>query len=642
MEVPVSPVAPRGLRTLLGWLVAASFVALILLTLVLFIHVFTSDQGLLLPAEALTVLLTGLAAAAVVDGVAFSWVRYPQHRKAVVFVVAVTLATLLAHAYVMGTPGVSTPGSASGAVGTHFGNGEVSVNSSQVGTQLQVDVQAEAGGNAIGNLSVFSGGAPLAGGGFAQPPTYSSPLEPGDTATGVWTLAPGETVANLTVGYRSLTCYDSTDQVYGCIMDEVFYVPAAQHMLAGAQCQQGVPRNDPGYCNPEHPPLTKALIAAGMAVFGEYNTVGWRVMPALLGTFSIPLVFGIAWKVSESKKTAALSAALLALDVMFFSQSSAALLDIPPLFFELAAFFVVVAGVKWWRFDRYVFAGILMGLAGLAKETAIFPLMGLLTYILLFGDGVRLRRLYSVLEVALVVIVVFSAGLQAYDSALASQSYQLFSQQVAYLLSYGASLTGGCPWACGWTNALTGGYITPLNWITYYSPIGYYLVSVTINPGNLHYVSVGYYGVTNLLETWTVYVWIPIAAYAFYRHRRKERTPSLDQFVVAEGTAPPGAGAVSPAQGIPPDLKFAGLALTMFAWTFLPYVALFFAGRVTYPFYIIDAVPFMAMGTAYWLSKKWFPKWLVWVYLAFVFVFFLVYFPDKAFLPVWLRVLIGH
>ncbi|MDG6988587.1 MAG: glycosyltransferase family 39 protein [Nitrososphaerota archaeon] len=634
-EEPVS-------RLLLGLFAGSSAAILLLLVLVIIVHALTSAPSLVPVVGVLSVTLAGFAVISIADGICFAWSRYPAHRKAVTFVVAVTLATLLAHAYVMGTPGVSTPGSASGAVGTHFGNSEVSVNSSRVGAQLVVSVQAEAGGSAIANLSILSGGAPLAGGGFVQPPSYSSPLEPGNTATGMWTLGPGETVANVTVDYRSLTCYDSTDQVYGCIMDEVFYVPAAQHMLAGAQCQQGVPRNDPAYCNPEHPPLTKALVAAGMAVFGEYNTVGWRVMPALLGSFSIPLVFGIAWKVSESKKIAALSALLLALDVLFFSQSSAALLDIPPLFFELAAFFVVVAGVKWWKFDRYFFAGVLMGLAGLAKETAIFPLMGLLTYILLFGDGIRLRRVYSVLKVALVVIVVFSVGLQAYDSALASQSYQLFSQQIAYLLSYGASLTGGCPWSCGWTNTVTGGYITPFNWVTYYSPIGYYLVSVTVNPGNLHYVSVGYYGVTNLLETWTIYVWVPLAAYALYRHRRKEKQPSLDQFTAAEGAAPPAAEAPLAAQGTPADLKFAGLALTMFAWTFLPYIALFFAGRVTYPFYIIDAVPFMAMGTAYWLSRKWFPKWLVWVYLAFVFVFFLVYFPDKAFLPVGLRVLLGH
>ncbi len=41
-------------------------------------------------------------------------------------------------------------------------------------------------------------------------------------------------------------------------------------------------------------------------------------------------------------------------------------------------------------------------------------------------------------------------------------------------------------------------------------------------------------------------------------------------------------------------------------------------------------------------SALWFPKWLAAVYLSMVFVFFLVYFPDKAFLPLWLRALIGH
>ena len=641
MEVTGQSFGPRRSRTALRWLVAGSFVTLAALTAVLFLHVFTSQQWLVLPAEGLTVLLAGLSVASVLDGIVFAWVRYPRHRRAVLFIVGITLATLLAHLYVMGAPSASSPGSVSGSVGAPFSDDKVSVTSSQAGAQLNVSVLAQSGGDAISSVSVLSGGAPLTGGGFSPAPSYSSPLEPGQTATGTWTLGPGETASNLTVDYSYLTCYDTADQVYGCIMDEVFYVPTAQHLLTGAQCQQGVPRDEPGYCNPEHPPLTKALVAVGMAVLGEYNTVGWRLMPALLGTFSIPLVFGIAWKVSESKTLAALSAGLLALDVLFFSQSSGALLDVPPLFFGLAAFFVVVADVGWWKFDKYVLAGVLFGLAGLAKETAIFVLMGLLTYVLFFGEGSLLRRTYSALKLALVVIIVFAVGLQAFDSALASQSYQFFTQQVAYMLSYGVSLNGGCPWACGWTNTVTGGYITPFNWVTYYSPIGYYLVSVTVNPGNVHYVSIGYYGVTNLLETWTVYVWVPLAAYAVYRLRRDRKQPSLDEFTAPEAP-PPGSEAVPAPSGVPGDVRFAALSIIMFAWAYVPYVVLFFGARVTYPFYFVDAVPAMAMGTAYWLAKKWFPRWLVWVYLAFVFVFFLVYFPDKAFLPVWLRALLGH
>ena len=53
-------------------------------------------------------------------------------------------------------------------------------------------------------------------------------------------------------------------------------------------------------------------------------------------------------------------------------------------------------------------------------------------------------------------------------------------------------------------------------------------------------------------------------------------------------------------------------------------------------------VPAMAMGTTYWVTRNWFPKWLVYLYVAMAFVFFFIYFPYKGFLPDWLRVLIGH
>ena len=148
--------------------------------------------------------------------------------------------------------------------------------------------------------------------------------------------------------------------------------------------------------------------------------------------------------------------------------------------------------------------------------------------------------------------------------------------------------------------------------------------------GQYSYVALAYYGVTNFLETWTVFVWLPLMVYVLYAWYRR-RGSSLDQF-----------GFVGESPGMPRELKFAGLTLVWFIWTYLPYLVIFFTGRVTYPFYVIPAIPAMAMGAAWWVTREWFPRRLMWLYMAMVFVFFLVYFPDKGFLPDWLRVLIGH
>ena len=95
-------------------------------------------------------------------------------------------------------------------------------------------------------------------------------------------------------------CHDNTKNVDGCIMDEVYYVPAAQTLLSGEKC---APYAD--NCNLEHPFLSKAFIAAGIAIFGN-GVFGWRIFEVLLGTFSIPLLFGICWSITKNAAPLAL------------------------------------------------------------------------------------------------------------------------------------------------------------------------------------------------------------------------------------------------------------------------------------------------------------------------------------------------
>ncbi|MDG6917714.1 MAG: glycosyltransferase family 39 protein [Nitrososphaerota archaeon] len=638
---PVSRGKAPSRRVLLA-LIAGAAVTLSLLTAAVLLHAYTGIPALVVSAEALAALLGVLSAASIAYGIYFSWRSYPRHRRTIVFVVAITLATLAAHAYIINTPPAAETGAVSGAPGATFGNSKVSVTSSVVGQHLEVTVQAEPGGNAIANLTLLGNGAPIAAGGFSPPPTYASPLQPNMSTSGYWTVPSGENLTRLTVDYTPLVCYDTSDQVYGCIMDEVYYVPASQHLLAGDQCQVGAPSDTGAYCNPEHPPLTKALMAAGMAVLGEYDAAGWRLMPAVLGSFCIPLLFGTAWEVSGSKKVAYLSAVFLSLDVMFFTQSSAGVLDVPPVFFGLLAFLLYFKGVRWWKADKYVVAGAVMGLAGLAKETAVFAVAALATYILFFEEGTRLGRVYHALKVVMAVGVVFAVGMQAFDSALASSAFPTFVSQVQYIISYGTSLVAhqlACQpttgYWCMFANDPGGPPILPFDWLLYYSPVAYYLVTVTVNPGNLTYVSVGYYGVTNLLVTWATFIWVPLMSYALYQERRRRSRSPGDPVEAASPQAPAG-------PAISGEGRLSAFTLTLFGWSYLPYLFLFLDGRVTYPFYIIPAIPAMAMGTAYWVSRNWFPKWLAALYIAMAFVFFLVYFPDKAFLPLWLRALIGH
>jgi hypothetical protein len=619
---------------------AGTFGDLAVLLLLLVAHAATSSDALLKPALFFTVALALLSAGALLLGTAYAWIAYPQHRRAVAFLVLVTGLTLAAHLYIANVPAASQSGSVAGSLGTVFKDQQIQVNSSLQGSVLAVTVRAS-GGNPIAGVQVSADGVPLQGTWQGSTPSYPTPLAAGSSATGDWAV--GVTPKQLNVTYQYLVCYDQSSAVYGCIMDEVFYVPEAQGILTGAHCSTTAPN-----CHMEHPPLSPALEAAGMALFGEYDAAGWRALPILLGTFSLPVVFGIAWKLSGDKRIACLSATLLGLDVMFFSHSSAALLDIPLVFFGLLALFVYVWDIHFWRVDKYVLSGVMLGLAGLSKETAIFLAFGLFTYNLALGEGKRKGRYLTTVEMAIALAIVFSAGLQTYDSLLATPAVPTFVGQVRYMLSYGSSLIANqlaCQpttgYWCKWPNDPGGAPILPTDWLLYYTPVGYYATSVTVCPntvngvcqgGQYSYVSVAYYGVTNLLVTWTTFIWVPLAAYLLYRYYR--RPTGLDRFVSAEG------GDQGPQ--LPPDLRFAAVALIWFAWSYVPYLFLLVGGRVTYPFYFVPAIPAVSMGAAFLLTRKQIPSWVSVVFVAAALSFFFVFFPYKGFLPDWARVALHY
>jgi hypothetical protein len=640
-------VKPQGtsvgslLRAVLRLMAAATFADLGLLLVVLIAHASTGSDFLLKPSLFLTVALALLSAAALVIGAAYAWAVYPQHRRALVFVVVVTGLTLLAHIYVVNVPAATQGGVLSGAVGTTLQDQQIRVNSSLLGSVLAVSVHVS-GGNPVADLQVSADGVPLQGSWSGQAPTLSSPLSAEASVSGAWSV--GSPPSQVSVSYQTLICYDQSTGVYGCIMDEVFYVPEAQGILTGQHCSTSAPN-----CHMEHPPLSPALEAAGMALFGEYNAAGWRALPVLLGTFSLPLLFGIAWRLSGDKKVGYFSMALLGLDVMFFSHSGAALLDVPMVFFGLLALFVLVWDIRFWKVDKYILSGVMLALAGLSKETAIFLAFGLFTYNFVLGEGSRRRRLLTTLKMAVVLAIVFSAGLQTYDSLLATPAVPTFLDQMKYMLSYGSSLIANqlaCQpttgYWCKFLNNPGGAPILPTDWLLYYTPVGYYATSVTVCPntvngvcqgGQYSYVSVAYYGVTNLLETWTTWVWAPLVAFLLYR--RFYRQPSgLDRFVTGEGD--------HEEVQISQELRFASVVLIWFLWTYVPYLFLLLGGRVTYPFYFVPAIPSVAMGVAFLLTRKWFPRWAALVFVAAAFVFFFVYFPYKGFLPDWARVAIGR
>ena len=81
-----------------------------------------------------------------------------------------------------------------------------------------------------------------------------------------------------------------------------------------------------GEQTPEHPPLGKWLIGAGIRVFG-FTPRGWRMASAIAGVATVAVLFALAAELLASTAAALLAAGLLAVEPLSVVQSRMATLD---------------------------------------------------------------------------------------------------------------------------------------------------------------------------------------------------------------------------------------------------------------------------------------------------------------------------
>jgi len=155
----------------------------------------------------------------------------------------------------------------------------------------------------------------------------------------------------------------------GYIFDEVYYAKDANSLI-----QHGVELNEQGGADfIVHPPLGKWLIGIGIKIFGN-NEFGWRIIPALVGTACVILIYLIAQRLFNSIFLSSTAAVLMALDGLALVMSRVALLDIFLMFFILLAFYFTLTNNLW-------LSGVAIGLAGASKWSGFFviPLIIALT-----------------------------------------------------------------------------------------------------------------------------------------------------------------------------------------------------------------------------------------------------------------------
>ncbi len=257
----------------------------------------------------------------------------------------------------------------------------------------------------------------------AAPPS-AAVLERAQQAVAVWAPTSITTRQLLLVGLLTLALFTRfwrLDTPADKMFDEVYFATTGQEILHGD-------RHAWDFIGHEntHPPLSKLLMAGGMAVFGE-NSFGWRFFGALAGAGSVVFIYLLGRRLFKSEFVGLAAAFLLLFDGLAFTQARIATPDTYVLFFVLGCVYFLVA-------DRHLLSGIFLGAALACKWTALFTVLPIVLYFLYRywqterGKGAQLSFLAPLSLLAFYLGTPFLFGELLIDSAshLPSLSAPLF------------------------------------------------------------------------------------------------------------------------------------------------------------------------------------------------------------------------
>lgn len=256
------------------------------------------------------------------------------------------------------------------------------------------------------------------------------------------------------------------------ILDEQHYVNEARNIIAEHEIVR-----------PEHPPLGKLFIVAGIELFGD-NPWGWRFFSVIFGTATIVLFYFLCRRLDMSRNAASIATFLLALENMTFVQASVAMLDVYCLTFMLAAY-LLYAG------RQYAASGIAVGLSALAKLNGALAALVLFIHWLFRRQG---RSWWFALTVVLAPMA-FVGLMPLFDLAIVRDFSALEDpiSRIKTMLSLSSSLT--------FSTVDHPAMSRPWEWLLAYKPMGYWY--------NPHYIA----GISP--SVWALIM--PTFAYLVYR-----------------------------------------------------------------------------------------------------------------------------
>lgn len=169
------------------------------------------------------------------------------------------------------------------------------------------------------------------------------------------------------------------------VFDEVYYAKDAHTILHGYLGPNPAYPWEPGNeVSWPHPEYGKFAIALGEAVFGNVS-FGWRIVPALIGTLLMALVYPLGRRLGLTPPWALLGLILAASDFMGIVQSRIATLDIFVAFWSVLCVLLVLRYVQTGHRRRWLFlCGLAGGLALGSKWSGALALVAAAAIIVLY------------------------------------------------------------------------------------------------------------------------------------------------------------------------------------------------------------------------------------------------------------------
>jgi dolichyl-phosphate-mannose-protein mannosyltransferase len=326
-----------------------------------------------------------------------------------------------------------------------------------------------------------------------------------------------------------------------------------------------------------HPPLGKVIIEIGIKIFG-FNSFGWRIMPAIIGTLIIPLIYLVAQKIFKNKMVAILSAILIVFDGLFLVESrNALIMGFMPVFI-LGGYYFGLSYIENKK-TLYIFlTGLMFGLS-FSIQWLSLPFWGAL-FIFMMIKKAKISWQLILLYFILPIIMYFLVFYFDHHNASYQNIWQYFIKWNQDTFNFHSGVKETHPYASRWQT-----------WMYLYRPVWFYYKN--IDDKILGTIALG-----NPLIWWPA---ILTFIYSIY-YCIKNRIISLT------------------------------IPLVSFLFYYLSWIAI---TRLQFQYYIFLALPFYFMILAYFWQKIWQKwPWLGWLYLILIIATFIFFYPILTAYPI--------